>query len=419
MGWHFRRAVVTGGAGFLGSHLCEELIARGTSVICVDNLCTGTERNLAGLRSDPRFEFVAHDIARDAYHVDDVDLVVHLASPASPVDYSRMPLETLRAGSSGTQHALELAERNGARFLLASTSEVYGDPLRHPQSEDYWGNVDPVGPRAVYDEAKRYAEALTSAYGRHRGVATRIARVFNSFGPRMRPDDGRVVSTFVRQALRDEAITVHGDGNQTRSLCYVDDTVRGLLAVAAGDRPTPVNIGRPGEIPVRGWPSWSAASPGRARRSSTSPPPRANPVGAARTSPWRSASSAGARRSVSWRACAAPWSGSPPTRRPVSGESEQFPADPGHRAQRGRDVGVGEGVRAPPVEAHRAVQLRAAGERDDEEAEHVRFAGGAREAGPADPDLGDVGVHRAARARHLHPRTRALPELAGVDRGGA
>lgn len=252
MGWHFRRAVVTGGAGFLGSHLCEELIARGTSVICVDNLCTGTERNLAGLRSDPRFEFVAHDIARDAYHVDDVDLVVHLASPASPVDYSRMPLETLRAGSSGTQHALELAERNGARFLLASTSEVYGDPLRHPQSEDYWGNVDPVGPRAVYDEAKRYAEALTSAYGRHRGVATRIARVFNSFGPRMRPDDGRVVSTFVRQALRDEAITVHGDGNQTRSLCYVDDTVRGLLAVAAGDRPTPVNIGRPGEIPVRG-----------------------------------------------------------------------------------------------------------------------------------------------------------------------
>ncbi|MER7014504.1 NAD-dependent epimerase/dehydratase family protein [Saccharopolyspora sp. NPDC000359] len=252
MGWHFRRAVVTGGAGFLGSHLCEELIDRGTSVICLDNLCTGAERNLAALRSHPGFEFVAHDIARDAFHTDGIDLVLHLASPASPVDYSRMPLETLRAGSSGTQHALELAERNGARFLLASTSEVYGDPHRHPQAEDYWGNVNPVGPRAVYDEAKRYAEALTSAYGAHREVSTRIARVFNSFGPRLRPGDGRVVSTFVRQALRGEAITVNGDGNQTRSLCYVDDTVRGLLAVAAGDRSRPVNIGRPGEIPVRG-----------------------------------------------------------------------------------------------------------------------------------------------------------------------
>ncbi|RKT89115.1 dTDP-glucose 4,6-dehydratase [Saccharopolyspora antimicrobica] len=252
MYWDFGRAVVTGGAGFLGSHLCEELIARGTSVVCLDNLSTSSARNLAALRSERDFEFVEHDIARHGYQADGIDLVVHMASPASPADYLRMPLQTLRVGSNGTLNALELAERNGARFLLVSTSEVYGDPLRHPQDESYWGNVNPVGPRAVYDEAKRYAEALTSAFGAHRDVGTRIARVFNSFGPRMRPGDGRVVSTFVCQALRGEAITVNGDGSQTRSLCYVDDTVRGLLAVASGRLATPVNIGRPGEIPVLG-----------------------------------------------------------------------------------------------------------------------------------------------------------------------
>ncbi|MFI0468988.1 NAD-dependent epimerase/dehydratase family protein [Saccharopolyspora sp. 5N102] len=247
----FRRAVITGGAGFLGSHLCEGLLRRGTSVLCLDNLSTGSAENVEPLRADPRFELAEHDIARQPVADEDVDLVVHMASPASPEDYLRMPLETLQAGSTGTVHALELADRNPARFLLVSTSEVYGDPLRHPQSEDYWGNVNPVGPRAVYDEAKRFAEAVTTAYHASRGTETRIARVFNSYGPRMRPDDGRVVSTFIRQALRDEPITVNGDGSQTRSLCYVDDTVRGLLAVAGATRSAPVNIGRPGEVPVR------------------------------------------------------------------------------------------------------------------------------------------------------------------------
>ncbi|WP_229680144.1 NAD-dependent epimerase/dehydratase family protein [Saccharopolyspora thermophila] len=251
MQWEFRRVAVTGGAGFLGSHLCEQLVARGTSVLCLDNLSTGSARNLESLAEEPTFELVEHDIARRPYTAGGIDLVVHLASPASPADYLRMPVETLRVGSRGTEHALELADRNGARFLLVSTSEVYGDPLRHPQTEDYWGNVNPVGPRAVYDEAKRYAEALTTAFRASRGTGTRIARVFNTYGPRMRPADGRVVPTFIRQALAGEPITVNGDGRQTRSLCYVDDTVRGLLAVAAANRPQPVNIGRPGELPVR------------------------------------------------------------------------------------------------------------------------------------------------------------------------
>ncbi|MFD0490352.1 NAD-dependent epimerase/dehydratase family protein [Saccharopolyspora erythraea] len=248
----FGRAAVTGGAGFLGSHLCERLVAAGTEVLCLDNLVTGSAGNVEALRGDPRFELVDHDIARSPVHAGGIDLVVHMASPASPEHYLRLPLETLRAGSAGTEHALELAERNGARFLLVSTSEVYGDPLEHPQSEEYWGNVNPIGPRSVYDEAKRYAEALTSAHRSCRGTDTRIARVFNTYGPRMRPDDGRMVPTFVRQALAGEPITVAGDGTQTRSLCYVGDTVRGLLGVAAGDWPGPVNIGNPDELTVRG-----------------------------------------------------------------------------------------------------------------------------------------------------------------------
>ncbi|RRO14204.1 NAD-dependent epimerase/dehydratase family protein [Saccharopolyspora rhizosphaerae] len=250
MSWSFDRAVVTGGAGFLGAPVCAELLRRGTSVRCLDNFATSAVDNVRALLLDPRFELVEHDIAREPFPAEDVDLVLHLASPASPVDYLRMPVETLQAGSHGTAHALELAERTGARFLLASTSEVYGDPLQHPQREDYWGNVNPVGPRAVYDEAKRYAEALTSCYRAHRSVDTRIVRLFNSYGPGMRPGDGRVVSTFVSQALAGDPITVNGDGSQTRSPCYVDDTVRGLLAVAAGDHVDPVNIGRPDEMTV-------------------------------------------------------------------------------------------------------------------------------------------------------------------------
>lgn len=246
----FNRAVVTGGAGFLGSHLCEELLDRGTSVHCLDNFCTGVRHNVRHIEMRPDFELIEHDISAEPFLMDGVDLVVHMASPASPEHYFRLPLETLRCGSDGTRHALELAERNGARFLLVSTSEVYGDPLVHPQTEDYRGNVNPVGPRAVYDEAKRYAEAFTSAYRSERGVDTRIARVFNSYGPRMRSDDGRMVPTFIRQALGNHPMTVTGDGEQTRSLCYVDDTVAGLLAVAVGDWPEPINIGSPHETRV-------------------------------------------------------------------------------------------------------------------------------------------------------------------------
>ncbi|GAA4845340.1 SDR family oxidoreductase [Saccharopolyspora rosea] len=245
----FRRALVTGGAGFLGSHFCEALLASGTSVVCLDNLLTGARRNVEPLLGDPRFELVHHDIAEEPFTAD-VDLVVHMASPASPEHYRRHPVETLRAGSDGTRHALRLAEHRGARFLLLSTSEVYGDPLRHPQPESYRGNVDPVGPRAVYDEAKRYAEALTAAFRDSRGVDVRIARMFNSYGPRMRPDDGRMVPTFVRQALRGDPITVAGTGEQTRSLCYVDDSVRGLLALVGSGWQDPVNIGDPHEASV-------------------------------------------------------------------------------------------------------------------------------------------------------------------------
>ncbi|TDD67376.1 NAD-dependent epimerase/dehydratase family protein [Jiangella aurantiaca] len=244
------RVVVTGGAGFLGSHVCESLTGSGAEVICLDNYATSTPANLAGLRDDARFTFVTCDVT-DGIRVDGpVDLVLHLASPASPVDYLRLPLETMRAGSAGTTNALELALEKGARFVLASTSEVYGDPLRHPQPEDYWGNVNPIGPRAVYDESKRFSEALTSAYRSERGVDTGIVRIFNSYGPRMRAHDGRVVPTFIRQALAGEPLTVAGDGSQTRTLCYVADTVGGLLAMAGSDHAGPVNIGGAHEVTV-------------------------------------------------------------------------------------------------------------------------------------------------------------------------
>ncbi|MDP9863637.1 MULTISPECIES: SDR family NAD(P)-dependent oxidoreductase [Streptosporangium] len=245
------RVVVTGGAGFIGSHLCESLIAQGCSVICVDNMSTGDPENLAEVERSPRFRLVQADVT-EPFTVDQpVDHVVHLASPASPLDYLRMPLETLRVGSAGTENALRVAVAHRARFVLASTSEVYGDPAQHPQLESYWGNVNPVGPRAVYDEAKRYAEALTAAYRRTLGADTAIARLFNSFGPRMRRNDGRIVPTFIDQALTGRPLTINGSGEQTRSLCYVDDTVRGLLALMCSSVPGPVNIGATQELSVR------------------------------------------------------------------------------------------------------------------------------------------------------------------------
>ncbi|TSD99461.1 SDR family oxidoreductase [Skermania sp. ID1734] len=249
----FHRALVTGGAGFLGSHLCAALLDAGTEVVCVDNLCTGSMSNVESLRAREDFTFLDVDVAEldaDDAAFDGLDLVMHLASPASPVDYQRLGVATLRAGAIGTDRALALALRSGARFLLASTSEVYGDPLQHPQTESYWGNVNPVGIRSVYDEAKRYGEALTMAYRRDLDANTAIARIFNTYGPRMRGADGRMIPNFVRQALAGEPLTVSGAGTQTRSICYVDDTVEGLLALAHSNRPGPMNIGNPTEMTV-------------------------------------------------------------------------------------------------------------------------------------------------------------------------
>jgi dTDP-glucose 4,6-dehydratase len=239
--------LVTGGAGFLGSHLCDELLRRGHRVICVDNLETGSLNNIEHIRV-PEFVFLQSDIVAPYFVDEHVDFVYHLASPASPIDYLRLPLHTLKVGSHGTHHTLGLAKAHRARFLLASTSEVYGDPQVHPQNEDYWGHVNPIGPRGVYDEAKRYAEALTMAYHRQQGVDTSIVRIFNTYGARMRPHDGRAIPTFLRQALTDRPITVFGDGSQTRSFCYVDDLIRGLIALAESGEHYPVNIGNPDEF---------------------------------------------------------------------------------------------------------------------------------------------------------------------------
>ena len=238
--------LVTGGAGFLGSHLCEALLAAGNRVICADNLETGTLTNIEHVR-DPAFVTINVDITESFYVDEPVDVVYHLASPASPIDYLRLPLHTLKVGSYGTHNALGLAKAHRARFLLASTSEVYGDPDEHPQRESYWGHVNPIGPRGVYDEAKRYAEALTMAYHRQQGVDTAIVRIFNTYGPRMRPFDGRAIPTFIRQARADLPVTVFGDGSQTRSFCYVSDLIRGLIALAASGHHEPVNIGNPDE----------------------------------------------------------------------------------------------------------------------------------------------------------------------------
>lgn len=244
------RVVVTGGAGFLGSHLCERLLDRGDEVVCLDNLITGDAANVEHLRGRSGFSYVDHDVST---HIDidgDVDVVMHFASPASPSDFERIPIQILKVGGLGTHNALGLAKAKSARFFLASTSEVYGDPLVHPQPETYWGNVNPIGPRGVYDEAKRFAEAMTMAYHRHHGLDVRIVRIFNTYGPRMRPDDGRAVSNFIVQALRGDPITIHGDGSQTRSFCYVDDEVDGFLALLDSDVSGPVNIGNPTEFTI-------------------------------------------------------------------------------------------------------------------------------------------------------------------------
>jgi dTDP-glucose 4,6-dehydratase len=239
--------VITGGAGFLGSHLCEHLLGKGHRVICIDNLETGSLQNIEHIRDDA-FDFRNIDITEKVDVAEAVDFVYHLASPASPIDYLRLPLHTLKVGSHGTHHMLGLAKFKRARFLIASTSEVYGDPQVHPQAEDYWGHVNPIGPRGVYDEAKRYAEAMTMAYHRQQGVDTSIVRIFNTYGPRMRAHDGRAIPTFLRQALKDQNLTVFGDGSQTRSFCYVDDLIRGIVALAESDVHMPVNVGNPNEF---------------------------------------------------------------------------------------------------------------------------------------------------------------------------
>jgi dTDP-glucose 4,6-dehydratase len=246
-------AVVTGGAGFLGSHLCDRLLKEGLRVICVDNLITGNTNNISHLAGNDNFSFVKHDVTNYIFLPGKVDYILHFASPASPIDYLKLPIQTLKVGSLGTHKALGLAKEKNARFLLASTSEVYGDPAIHPQPESYWGNVNPIGPRGVYDEAKRFAEAITMAYNRYHNLDTRIVRIFNTFGARMRLDDGRALPTFVGQALRSEDITVFGDGSQTRSFCYVDDLVEGIFRLLMSAEIEPVNIGNPEEISIKGF----------------------------------------------------------------------------------------------------------------------------------------------------------------------
>jgi len=244
------RVLITGGAGFLGSHLCDRFLSEGWEVICMDNLITGDLRNVEHLTPHPHFHFHHHDVTEYIHVAGDLDVVMHFASPASPIDYLELPIQTLKVGSLGTHKALGLAHAKGARLLLASTSECYGDPQVHPQTEDYWGNVNPVGPRGVYDEAKRFAEAMTMAYHRYHGVETRIVRIFNTYGPRMRLNDGRALPAFMSQALRGEDLTVFGDGSQTRSFCYVDDLVEGIWRLLHSDEVMPTNVGNPNEMTI-------------------------------------------------------------------------------------------------------------------------------------------------------------------------
>jgi dTDP-glucose 4,6-dehydratase len=245
------RVLVTGGAGFIGSHLCDRFLQEGHEVICLDNLITGSTGNIARLAGHPKFSFIKHDVTNYIFAEGKIDAILHFASPASPVDYLQYPIQTLKVGSLGTHKALGLAKEKKAKFLLASTSEVYGNPLIHPQKEDYWGNVNPIGPRGVYDEAKRFAEAMTMAYHRYHGVDTRIARIFNTYGPRMRLNDGRVVPNFIHQALRGEDLTIYGDGSQTRSFCYIEDLVEGMVRLLFSREIEPVNLGNPDEYSIQ------------------------------------------------------------------------------------------------------------------------------------------------------------------------
>ncbi|MDC1067657.1 SDR family oxidoreductase [Candidatus Kapabacteria bacterium] len=240
--------LVTGGAGFLGSHLCEKFLDKGYKVICMDNFITGSPENIAHLMGNKSFEFIEYDVTKYIYVPGELDYILHFASPASPIDYLKFPIQTLKVGSLGTHNALGLAKAKNARFLIASTSEVYGDPLIHPQTEDYWGNVNPVGDRGVYDEAKRFSEAITMAYNKYHGVETRIVRIFNTYGPRMRINDGRAIPNFIKQAIEGNPLTVYGDGSQTRSVCYVDDLTEGIYRLLLSDEVNPVNIGNPDEL---------------------------------------------------------------------------------------------------------------------------------------------------------------------------
>ncbi len=244
------RILITGGAGFIGSHLCDRFSTEGHEVVCLDNLLTGSTDNIAHLAGNRKFSFIHHDVTNYIFVEGKIDAILHFASPASPVDYQNFPIQTLKVGSLGTHKALGLAKEKKAKFLLASTSEVYGDPLTHPQREDYWGNVNPIGPRGVYDEAKRFAEAMTMAYHRYHGVDTRIARIFNTYGPRMRLNDGRVVPNFICQALRGKELTIYGDGSQTRSFCYIEDLVEGIVRLLFSSETEPVNLGNPGEFTI-------------------------------------------------------------------------------------------------------------------------------------------------------------------------
>ncbi len=271
------RILITGGAGFIGSHLCERFLHDGHDVVAVDNLLTGDRDNIAQLFENPRFTFLQQDITNYVYVRGELDAIMHFASPASPVDYLELPIQTLKVGSLGTHKALGLAKDKGARILVASTSEVYGDPLVHPQEESYWGNVNPIGPRGVYDEAKRFMEAITMAYRRSHGVDTRIARIFNTYGPRMRMRDGRVVPNFVCQALRGEALTIYGDGSQTRSFCFVSDLVEGLTRLLWSDEGDPVNIGNPNEMTIKQFAERIVALSGSSSQLENRPLPEDDP----------------------------------------------------------------------------------------------------------------------------------------------
>ncbi|MEZ4834258.1 MAG: UDP-glucuronic acid decarboxylase family protein [Caldilineaceae bacterium] len=296
------RVLVTGGAGFLGSHLCDRLLGEGHTVIAMDNLITGSTDNIAHLAGHERFRFVRHDVTNYIYLQGPLDAILHFASPASPVDYLELPIQTLKVGSLGTHNALGLALAKGARILIASTSEIYGDPLVHPQQESYWGNVNPIGPRGVYDEAKRFAEAMTMAYHRAHGVDTRIVRIFNTYGPRMRINDGRVVPNFIKQALDGEPLTVYGEGNQTRSFCYVADLVDGIYRLLMSNENDPVNIGNPAELTILQFAQRINAIIGNEAAIVYNPRPRTIPSSASPTLRERAQSWDGNRKSASTQA---------------------------------------------------------------------------------------------------------------------